>query len=191
MGPRQSPLVPRVVTVYKHRMRSTLRHGGSWVQRTRFKPANRLNIHPQSTDISEIDATAWWPMEGAGNRRADRISTYNLTWTRYLSPLSPSTGRKISIVPRVSPLFPAPLFAKPQEFDRLALLNETFVSIILGCRLRRADRSRCARNDILLVHRVLHPWYLRFSAFWIPWKRLGLPGYLPVCVFSVSYVRNE
>ena len=74
-----------------------------------------------------------------------RISTYNLTRTRYLSPLSPSR-RKISIVHRAYRPFRPPEFPSHRNSIDSRSLNETFVSIILGCRVRRAQIEPDARK---------------------------------------------
>lgn len=101
---------------------------GNRVQRTRFEPRQPpQQIRPTSTEISR----QWRLQSCGGTKRADRISTYNLTWTRYLSPLSPR-WRKVSIVHRRSSTFPPPFSSTvspvphstplhlSQEFDRLS-----------------------------------------------------------------------
>lgn len=90
---------------------------------------------------------------GCRVREADEPTGYRLTiWhvPGYPSPLSPDRRKNFDR----SPGYRAPIlllqrgypFSLPQEFSIASILNETFVSIILGCRFRRADRSGSART---------------------------------------------
>lgn len=116
------------------------------------------HIHPPRPRIS----LQWTARDG----RCGRISTYDLTRTRYLPPLSPrkKREREISIVHRRGEtVLPVPLPSSPPPFLPLvpfsfrrnliaAVLNETFISIISA---RRSSPVRSARKRIHALTRRL------------------------------------